>query len=141
MNDHSRNTGHSRNTEETQGASGSPHTAVLSLFLDHEPVDPDALSAALDDPDARAALVDFVRLRQDLRRPSDALPASLQTLRRQPEVRTVALRWSAAAALLVLVFLAGWMAPRSGRDARDITGPPEPVRIEKFTPGVDWSFR
>jgi ferric-dicitrate binding protein FerR (iron transport regulator) len=117
------------------------HTAIVSAFLDHEPVDPEALSAALDDPDARAALVDFVRLRQDLGLASDALPASLQTLRRQPVVRTVALRWSAAAALLALVFLAGWMAPRSAGDATGVTGPPDPVRVETFTPGVDWSFR
>jgi ferric-dicitrate binding protein FerR (iron transport regulator) len=116
------------------------HTAIVSAFLDHEPVDPDALSAALDDPEARAALVDFVRLRQSLD-PVTALPASLQTLRRRPVVRTVVLRWSAAAALLVLVFLAGWMAPRPGGDARGVTAPPDPVRVEKFVPGVDWSFR
>ncbi|MEX2663712.1 MAG: hypothetical protein WD227_17400 [Vicinamibacterales bacterium] len=117
------------------------HTAIVSAFLDHEPVDPDALSAALDDPEARAALVDFVRLRQELGRAGDGLPASLQTLRRRPVARTVALRWSAAAALLVLMFLAGWMAPRPGGDASGVTAPPDPVRVEKFVPGVDWSFR
>jgi hypothetical protein len=117
------------------------HTAIVSAFLDHEAVDPEALSAALDDPDARAALVDFVRLREGLGPASDALPASLQTLRRRPVVRTVALRWSAAAALLVLVFLAGWMAPHPGGDGRGVTAPPDPVRVEKFVPGVDWSFR
>lgn len=138
MNDHSGNTGHGGNAEE---ASGGPHTAVLSAFLDHEPVDPDALAAALDDPEARAALVDFVRLRQGLGPASEALPASLQTLRRRPVVRTMALRWSAAAALLVLVFLAGWMAPRPAGDTRGVTAPPDPVRVEKFVPGVDWSFR
>jgi len=132
---------HSKNTEEPQGAPRNPHTAVLSALLDHEPVDPDALSAALDDPDARAALVDFVRLRQRLDPVTAPLPASLQTLRRRPVVRTAALRWSAAAALLVLVFLAGWVAPRPGGDARGATAPPDPVRVEKFTPGVDWSFR
>jgi hypothetical protein len=115
--------------------------AIVSALLDHEPVDPEALSAALDDPNARAALVDFVKLRHDLGPATDALPASLQTLRRRPMFLAVALRWSAAAALLVLVFLAGWMAPRSGGDAAGVTAPPDPVRVETFTPGVDWSFR
>src|SRR5687767_5181977 len=80
---------HSTNTEEAQGDSGNPHTAVLSALLDHEPVDPDALSAALDDAEARAALVDFVRLRQGLGQATEVLPASLQTLGRRPLVRAV----------------------------------------------------
>lgn len=118
------------------------HTAVVSAFLDNEPVDPDALGAALDDPEGRAALVDFVRLRQGLGAGTDPLPASLATLRRRPVARIAALRWSAAAALLVLVFLAGWLAPRPWtREALSAAAPPEPARVEKFEPGVDWSFR
>jgi hypothetical protein len=54
-----------------------------------------------------------------------------------------AIRWSAAAALLVLVFLAGWLAPRPSTQPFPDPGgsPPEPARVEKFEPGVDWSFR
>ena len=73
-----------RNTAETPGAPGNTHTAALSAFLDHESVDPDSLAAALDDPDARAALVDFVRLRQGLGPASDALaPAALEERHRE----------------------------------------------------------
>jgi hypothetical protein len=117
------------------------HTAVVSAFLDNEPVDPDALGAALDDPEGRAALVDFIRLRRSVDAAGDPIPASLQTLRRRPVARMAALRWSAAAALLVLMFLAGWMVPRPRSGAGEPVAPPEPARVEKFVPGVDWSFR
>lgn len=73
------------------------HTAVLSAFLDNEMVDPEALGAALSDPDGRAALVDFARLRQGVTRPLP-LPASLRTLRRRPVAR--------------------WAAPRAGERSR-----------------------
>ena len=33
------------------------HAELLSALIDREPVDPDALAAALDDPEARRALV------------------------------------------------------------------------------------
>jgi hypothetical protein len=118
------------------------HTAVVSLLLDGEPVDPDALAGALEDSETRAALVDFVRLRRGLNPVSATLPPSLQALRRRPVPR-VAIRWVAAAALLVLVFLAGWIAPRpfSGHSPDPGGSPPVPVRVEKFEPGVDWSVR
>jgi hypothetical protein len=36
---------------------------VLSALIDREPVDPDVLARVLDEPDGRAMLVDFVRVR------------------------------------------------------------------------------
>lgn len=113
------------------------HTEVLSALLDSEPVDPDAVSLALDDPDARAAFVDFIRLREAARRDADTLPASLHQRRRDEPVGRVVLQWAAAAAVLVLVFIAGLLTPLGGRGSDDAE-PPRPARVEKFEPGVDW---
>ena len=37
--------------------------AVLSALIDREPVDPDAVATALQEPDGRRLLVEFARLR------------------------------------------------------------------------------
>ena len=118
-------------------------TDMISAFLDNEPVDPDELASALEDAAGRALLVDFVRVRQAVARADDPLPASLATLRARPIARVALVRWTAAAALLLLFFLAGWMSPRPFTSADDApeSAPPAPTRVEKFVPGVDWSFR
>ena len=141
-------------------------TPTISAFVDNEPVDPDQLAAALEDPDARAALVDFVRMRAALRAGDPPLPPSLDRMRpalspppiargslsavegsersesngRAPAAGRRLLRWPAVAALLILVFLAGLFAPRPGTRSLDNLGdaPPTPTRVERFTPGVDW---
>jgi hypothetical protein len=115
-------------------------TGTLSAFIDAETIDPDRFAAALEDPGARAALVDFVRMRAAMRTGDQPLPASLGTFRRPPVGGLRVLRWPAVAALLVLVFLAGLAAPRPWQTAREPSSetPPAPARIEKFTPGVDW---
>jgi hypothetical protein len=115
-------------------------TDTLSAFVDGEPIDPDRLAAALEDPGARAAVVDFVRMRAVVRAGDQPLPASLGTFRRPPVGGLRVLRWPAVAALLVLVFLAGLAAPRPWQTAPEPSSetPPAPARIEKFTPGVDW---
>jgi hypothetical protein len=114
------------------------HTEVLSAFVDGEPVDPSLLSAALDDPEARAALVDFVRFRAAARADTEALPPALERLRqRTPPHRS--LRWTAAEAVLVLMFVAGLLTPQPWRRSQaDSDTPPQPTRIERFEPGVDW---
>ena len=117
----------------------TPDTEVFSALLDGEAVDADRLAAALDDPAARGALIDFVRLRAAVRTGDDPLPASLKSpLGRRTRVRL--LRWPAAAAVVVLVFLAGLLAPRPWNQTAPPSSelPPEPARIEKFVPGVDW---
>jgi hypothetical protein len=115
-------------------------TGTLSAFVDGETIDPDRLAAALEDPGARAAVVDFVRMRAVVRAGDQPLPASLGTFRRPPVGGLRLLRWPAVAALLVLVFLAGLAAPRPWQTAPEPSSetPPAPARIEKFTPGVDW---
>jgi hypothetical protein len=116
------------------------HTHTISAFVDGEPVDADHLAAALEDPDARATLVDFVRMRAAVRAGDSPLPASLNRFRKPPMVTVRLLRWPAVAALLVLVFLAGLLAPRPSTSGPgvDFGDPPRPTRVEKFTPGVDW---
>ena len=114
------------------------HTEILSAFVDGESIDVAALAEALEDAGARAALVDFVRMREATRDVT-ALPATLHHLR-EPRVYPGAIRWTAAAAVLLLVFVAGLLVPLPGRgdasDRGDI--PPAPVRLEQFVPGVDW---
>jgi hypothetical protein len=106
--------------------------AVLSALLDREPVDPDALAAALEDPAGRAELVDFARLRHRLGEElADDEPVAAAL--RAPRLKV----WLARAAMVLLPLTAGaaagvWFVEQ--RDAR----PPAPDRIVKFVPGVDW---
>lgn len=113
------------------------HTETLSAFVDGEPVDLTHLEAALEDADARRALIDFARLRDAARSDVAPLPASLvQLCKRKPSGGV--LRWTAAAAALVLMFIAGLLTPDAWRADADRRDPPQPTRIEKFIPGVDW---
>ena len=69
--------------------------AVLSALIDREAVDPDALAIALEDPDGRARLVDFVRLRLELQREdaeSGNVETSGSTTRRRTQLSHVATR-------------------------------------------------
>jgi hypothetical protein len=114
-------------------------TEILSALLDGEPVDADRLALTLEDASARATLVDFVRLRT-VARDDEPVPASVSRLRRRSAAQL--LRWPAVAAALLVVFLAGWFAPRPSRGPSPSSAstelPPEPARVEKFVPGVDW---
>ena len=133
------------------------HTDTISAFVDGESVDANHLAAALEDPAARAALVDFVRMRAAVRAGDAPLPPSLDSFRpavserpfdslrslragRFDSLRSLRAGWPAVAALLVLVFLAGLVVPRPWTPARGeaTEAPPPPTRVEKFTPGVDW---
>jgi hypothetical protein len=106
---------------------------VLSAMLDREAVDTDVLQAALEDPDGRAELVDFMRLRAEAQRAfamEDNTDAS-QVPRRS--ARTWLAR--AAASLLALSLGAAggawWMDRREHR-------PPSPTHVVRLVPGVDW---
>lgn len=111
--------------------------AVLSALIDREPVDPDALSVALEDSAGRAELVDFVRLRA---RMAETLDEPVAPIGREPASHVPASHvkvWIARAALLLLPLLFGaaagaWFMQR--REPR----PPTPTRIVQFVAGVDW---
>jgi negative regulator of sigma E activity len=117
------------------------HTQVLSAFLDGEVVDPDRLAAALGDPAGRAALVDFVRLREAVT--SNApLPLSLERLRADAPLPKRSVSWwravvvSAGMALLIVTVLALFQRLKDVRTSED--SPPAPSRTVRYVPGVDW---
>ena len=115
----------------------SLHIETMSALWDGEPVDPDALAAALGDSAARAALVDFARMRAEMRADISPLPASLGTMRRSHAITRLRLPIGAVAALLLIVLFTGWMLPRPWVESREDL-PPAPARTLTFEPGVDW---
>jgi negative regulator of sigma E activity len=113
------------------------HSEVLSAFCDGEPVDPDILARALEDPGGRLLVVEFARLRETVRRSEGPLPASLVSFRRRRGWWSARVPIPAAAALVVLALLASLALPWA-RDADGAPGPPTPVQTLRFEPGVDW---
>lgn len=113
------------------------HSEILSAFCDGEPVDPDALARALQDPGGRVLLVEFARLRETVRLIDGPLPASLASFRRSRWWSSARLFIPGAAALVVLALLASLALPWA-RDADGPPPPPTPVQTLRFEPGVDW---
>jgi negative regulator of sigma E activity len=113
---------------------------VLSAFLDGEAFEPSELAAALAEPGARDALVDFVLLRRALDdggEPSAAFVDSMRArLRWGPRRR--GLQLMAAAAVIVLAVLGALNLGGIARPVQEGEAPPEPVRELHFEPGVDW---
>jgi hypothetical protein len=109
--------------------------SVLSALIDREPVDPDALALVLEDPAARALLVDFVRLRVALAADDEDLIQATTARDRVPRSRIGRVVRPLAAALLLSAAGAGglWLGERRGHDR-----PPAPSRSVSYTPGVDW---
>ena len=98
---------------------------VLSALLDREPVDPDQLAALLERAEARALLVDFVRLRAALHPEAGETRPVLSAL--TPPRRTAArplFQIAAAVLLVALGALAGSQLTPGEGDA-----PPEPTRV------------
>ena len=110
--------------------------AVLSALLDREAVDPDELARVLEDPNARALLVDFVRLRHELAADADdAAHVVAVPIEADRGSRAWRLLRPLAAALLLATAGAGglWLGERRSEDR-----PPAPSRVVSFTPGIDW---
>jgi len=116
------------------------HAELFSALMDREAVDPDALAQALDDPEARRALVAFAALRQELHAPAPGEAEWLAT-QRQPVARSSATppnatrqrdRWRlvAAAVLLAAGLGAGVVAERYRSEQR----PPTPTRVVQLDP-------
>lgn len=111
---------------------------VLSALIDRERVDPDVLERVLEQREARALLVDFVRLRQDLlnleERPGPPRPSTM------PRLSWGRREWLRAAAAALLLSLSASGGAWVGRSVtREV--PPSPVRTVHFQPGVDWWSR
>jgi hypothetical protein len=108
---------------------------VLSALIDREPLDADALALALEQPEGRQILVDFIRLREFVA--AELEPAETVTLPALSPTRVSGSRlWRlAASALLPLMIGLGggyWWHEREQRQ------PPTPTRVIQFVPGVDW---
>lgn len=124
-----------------------PDLEILSALLDGESVDPEVLRDVLETPEGRAALVDFARVRRDVRA-DDALPggafyeamsrAGLRAPAGGP--RGLPIRRPAIAATLALGVglgaVAGFLARPHG-PAEDV--PPVASRTIVFEPGVNWT--
>jgi hypothetical protein len=100
----------------------NPSHEVISAFLDDEPFAPQALSAALADPQGRALLLDLIALRH-LAQPDEGTNASV------PAGRPWLRRLIAAAAVVVAVSGGYLWGQRTGTDAT----PPEPTHVVKVS--------
>jgi hypothetical protein len=115
---------------------------VISALLDGDDVDIEQLEAALEQPAARQALVDFVRLREASRTEQ---PTPRREFYERPRVRRlnrqksagVPLPYAAAVALLAMLF--GSFFDLNSFRHRAPAAPPEATRVLTFEPGVDWS--
>jgi hypothetical protein len=103
---------------------------ILSALLDRDPVDPDRLAALLERPEARALLVDFVRLRGILHADSAEVRSGAAP-GVQPR-RSIARPLLGLAAALLLVSTGVLVGSRfaSADDGR----PPEPTRVIRLSP-------
>ena len=108
------------------------HAELLSALIDREPVDPDSLAAALDDPEARRALVAFARVRAELHAPVPGENEWLASHRAPSTAPSWRHPWrlAAAAALLAAGVGAGVFAERYAAADR----PPEPTRVVQLDP-------
>jgi negative regulator of sigma E activity len=108
------------------------HAELLSALIDREPVDPDALAAALDDLEARRALVAFARVRAELHAPAPGEREWLasHSIPRTAPPRRQLWRLAAAAVLLAAGVGAGVLAERYAAEDR----PPEPTRVVQLDP-------
>jgi hypothetical protein len=108
------------------------HAELFSALMDREAVDPEALARALEDPEARRALVAFAAVRQELHTPAPGerewMAAQAPRLRAAP--RGGGWRLAAAAALLAAGLGAGVVAERYRSQQR----PPEPTRVVQLEP-------
>jgi hypothetical protein len=111
--------------------------AVISAFYDHEPVNIESLATALESSEARALLVDLVRLRQAVCADAATLPSSLAAPRANG-ARLSSIRISlplATAAAIVAALLSVFVVRHL---ASAIPAPPTPIATVRFEPGVDW---
>ena len=114
------------------------HFETLSALLDGEPIEIAELEAALEQPAARRALVDFVRLRQTARADaamprsdfSDGVRRSLAPHRRFARLRVPL---PLAAAAVVLALLGGALLDlKRPAPAPEHVRPPQPSRVLQF---------
>jgi hypothetical protein len=116
---------------------------VLSAVLDGDPVDIATLEAALADTEGRQVFVDFVRVRQTAAS-DNATPRrefserALEQLTVSRRIRARGLPYPLAAAAVILAMLLGSLVNLDSIRQERPAAPPEPARVLRFEPGVDW---
>jgi|RhiMetdeSRZDD1v2_1073273.scaffolds.fasta_scaffold613253_3 hypothetical protein len=125
-----------------------PEHLDIDALLDGEPVERQALRAALEHPDARDYLVDALMLRQMTREMGPAQFAIPGTPRSAIVRR---MRWLAAGLIVAVSAGAGYAYGKGSRnetspgrlevviDNRPAVHAPEPTRTIRFEPGVNWT--
>ena len=104
---------------------------LLSALLDREPVDPDRLAGLLEDAEARALLVDFVRLRSALHAEDDTVSPARPPVAPGRRAFGPVFQIAAALVLVALGALGGRHFATTDPDA-----PPEPTRVVQLVPGT-----
>lgn len=116
---------------------------VLTAFVDGEPVDPGELASALAEPGAREAVLDFMLLRARLLDAAEPSSGFVDRMRGQLGERSGgiglrrSLRLVAAAAILALAGVGALDLMQLVHPAHS-DDPPEPTRVIRYEPGVDW---
>ena len=117
---------------------------VLSAVLDGAAVDIGQLATALEDPEGRQVFVDFVKLRQaaasdDMTPRREFYQRVVRDLTLDLPVRRRGLPYPLAAAAVVFAMLLGSLIDQNFiRQDPAEAAPPEPTRVLRFEPGVDW---
>lgn len=116
---------------------------VLSAVLDGDAVDIGLLESALEDPEGRRVFVDFVRIRQTAAS-DNAMPRreyserALEDLKVSRRIRARGLPFPVAAAAILVAMLLGSLLNLDSVTQNRAAAPPEPARVLRFEPGVDW---
>jgi hypothetical protein len=116
---------------------------VLSAVLDGDAVDIDLLESALDDLEGRRTFVDFVRIRQTAAT-DNAVPQrefserALEQLAVNRRILARGLPFPVAAAAILMAMLLGSLVNLDSIRKERPVAPPEPARVLRFEPGVDW---
>jgi hypothetical protein len=134
---------------ETRAAEEPPAAcSIIESFLDGEPVDSEALRAALDHAEARDHLIELLVLREGVR----AMAPVAWTGRTSVEHAVGArVRWLAVAAGLIICLTAGYYTGQRTVTAAEppyietsvglesSPAAPQPTRTIKLEPGVNWT--
>jgi hypothetical protein len=121
----------------------SEHFEVLSAVLDGETVDIGELEMTLEQPVARRAFIDFVRLRHatasDIATPRPEFhERALEELAVTQRMTARGLPFPVAAAAILVALLVGSLVNFDLQPQNRAPAPPEPARVLRFEPGVDW---
>lgn len=117
---------------------------VLSAVLDGDVVDIGELATALEQPEGRQVFVDFVKLRQaafndDVTPRREFYQRAVRDLPLSQPVWRRGMPYPLAAAVVVIAMMLGSLLDQNFiRQDPAVPGPPEPTRVLRFEPGVDW---